>query len=84
MAALIDAPKHAASVAPLLPLLPPSAYQQVAAPALFTSAPVFLDCHRSLQTLAGARALFMSAHHKDTFISAGDCYLTCNTQTQHI
>ena len=71
MAALIDAPQHSASAAPLLPLLPPSAYQQVPARTSYPPAPT---CHGSdtrLQMLAAVRALFMSAQHKDSFISAG-------------
>jgi hypothetical protein len=71
MAALIDAPQHSASVAPLLPLLPPSAYQQVPARASCPSAPIRHGSDPSLQMLAAVRALFTSAQHKDSFISAG-------------
>lgn len=69
MAALVDAPKHAASIAPLQPLLPPAKYQEVlpAAAAAVLSPPTV--CR---QMLAAVRAMFMTAQLKDTFISAGE------------
>jgi hypothetical protein len=51
MSSLIDAPKHAASLAPALPLLSSAKYPE---------------------TLAGVRMLFMTAQHRDTFITAGE------------